>query len=321
MALLLTETDVRSLLDMRLAMELVETAFRRLADHTGISQPRRRVKLGEKGLMNYMAASDQAGGYAGLKIYTVAKGKARYIMPLFQVGTGDLMALIEADYLGQMRTGAATGVGTKFMARSDACVAGMIGTGLQARTHLEAICQARQFDEIRVFGLDPARREQFASEMSAKLSIRVTPVSSGEEAVRGADVVTTCTSSVTPVAEAKWFKRGVHINATGVNFAHKRELDADTVKLCDIVAVDSVEQTKIESGELIAAFGDDSAQWSRVSELADIVSGKVVGRTSPGQITLFKSNGIAIEDIGVAGRILEMAQKQGIGREVEMWKQ
>lgn len=138
MALLLTETDVCSLLDMPLAMDLVETSFQRLADTSATSQPRRRLKLGEKGILSYMAAADQAGGYAGLKIYTVTKGKIRLIVPLFKVETGDLMALIEADYLSQMRTGAATGVATKFMARDDARIAGFIGTGRQARTQLEA---------------------------------------------------------------------------------------------------------------------------------------------------------------------------------------
>ena len=321
MALLLTENDVRGLLDMPLAMELVETSFRRLADRSGISQPRRRVKLGEKGLMHYMAAADQADGYAGLKIYTVANRKARFIVPLFKVETGDLVALIEADYLGQMRTGAATGVGTKFMAGSDARIAGLIGTGLQARTQLEAMCQARKFEEIRVFGRDQARREAFALAMAAKVRLPVVPVSSAEDAVRGADVVTTCTNSVNPVAQADWFEAGVHINAAGVNFAHKRELDAETVDRCDVIAADSVEQAKIESGELIAAFGDDASEWARVIELAEVVSGKIPGRTAPDQMTLFKSNGIAIEDVVVAGKVFEMAQKRRIGREVEIWKE
>jgi alanine dehydrogenase len=321
MALLLTENDVRELLDMPLAMELVETSFRRLADRSATSQPRRRVKLGEKGLMHYMAAADQSGGYAGLKIYTVANRKVRFIVPLFKVETGDLLALIEADYLGQTRTGAATGVATKFMARGDARIAALIGTGLQARTQLEAMCQARKFEAIRVFGRDQARREAFALAMAAKVRSPVVPVSSAEDAVRGADVVTTCTNSVNPVVEADWFAPGVHINAVGVNFAEKRELDAETVDRCDVIAADSVEDAKIESGELIAAFGDDAADWARVIELADIVAGKVPGRTSPDQITLFKSNGIAIEDIVVAGGVFEMAKKRGIGREVEIWKE
>lgn len=321
MALFLTETDVRSLLDMRLAMDLVETTFQRLADSSATSQPRRRVKLGERGFLSYMAAADQAGGYAGLKIYTVVKGKAQLIIPLFKVETGDLMALIEADHLSQMRTGAATGVATKFMACDDARIAGLIGTGRQARTQLEAMCLARKFEEIRVFGRDKARCEAFALEMSAKIGFSIMPVSSGEDAVRDADVVTTCTNSVTPVVKASWLDPGVHINAVGVNFAHKRELDAETVDRCDVIAVDSVEQAKIESGELIAAFTDVAAQWARVSELADIVAGKIRGRTSSDQITLFKSNGIAIEDVVVAGRVFEMAQERGIGHLVEIWKE
>jgi alanine dehydrogenase len=320
MPLLLTEADVKAILTMPLAMELVEESFRRLADGTGVSHPRRRLKLAEKGLMHYMAAADSQGGYVGLKIYTVSPSGLRFLVPLFSGHTGELLALIEANYLGQMRTGAATGVATKILARQDVRIAAMIGSGFQAQTQLEAMALARKLELVRVYSRDAERRESFAKEMTAKIGVRVAAVASAEEAVRGADIVTTITSSPRPVLMGKWLERGAHINAAGVNFAEKAEIDAEAVGRADLIAADSVEQSKIEAGDLIQAFGADLQRWNAVRELSDIVSGKVAGRTSPEQITLFKSNGIAIEDIVVGGRVYELARERGMGRDVPMFQ-
>jgi alanine dehydrogenase len=320
MSLLLTEADVKAILTMPLAMELVEESFRRLADGTAVSRPRQRLRLAEKGLMHYMAASDSAGGYLGLKIYTVSPSGARFLVPLFSGHSGELLALIEANYLGQMRTGAASGVATRVLARADARVAAMIGTGLQARTQLEAVALARKLEVVRAYGKNAERREIFARDMTARIGVPVTPVPTAEEAVRGADILITCTTSTTPVVDGHWLERGVHINAAGVNFANKREIDSETVRRADVIAADSVEQSKIEAGDLILAFGDELQRWNSVRELSDIISGKVAGRTSPEQITLFKSNGIAIEDIVVGGRVYELARERGMGREVPMFQ-
>jgi alanine dehydrogenase len=322
MPLLLTEADVKSILTMPLALELVETSFRRLADGSGVSHSRRRLHVPGKTLLNYMAASDAAGGYLGLKIYSISRGAARFVVPLFLAESGEMVALIEADYLGQMRTGAASGVATRVMARDDARTVGIIGTGLQARTQLEAVvvALARKIERVRAFGRDRQRRETFAEDMAERLGLPVTPVSSAEEAVRGADVLITSTTSKTPVVDGRWLERGAHINAIGVNYAEKSEIDAEAVRRCDVIAADSVEQSKVEAGDLIQAFGDDASRWATVRELSAIVAGKVPGRTSRDQITLFKSNGIAIEDIVVGGRVYELARERGLGREIPMWQ-
>jgi len=320
MPLLLTEEDVRALLTMPLALEAVETSFRRLGDGAALCHSRRRLLIPGKTILNYMAASDAAGGYLGLKIYSIARGVARFVVPLFRAETGEMVALIEADYLGQMRTGAASGVAAKVMARENARIAGIVGTGLQARTQLEAVAHARKLERIRAFGRDVQRRERFAKEMTERLGVPVTSAASAEEAVRGADIVITSTTSKTPVVEGRWIEPGMHISAIGSNFAEKREIDTEAVQRCDVIAADSVEQSKIESGDLIQAFAGDEAQWATVREFADIAAGKVPGRTSRDQVTLFKSNGIAIEDIVVAGRIYELAQQRGVGREIPMWR-
>ena len=240
------------------------------------------------------------------------------MIPLFRTETAELAALIEADYFGQVRTGAATGVATRYMARENARTVGIIGTGKQAKTQLEAVANVRKLESIRAFGRDAARRERFAAEMSERLRLPVHPVQSAEEAVRGVDILVTMTSSMKPVFDGHWLQPGMHINATGSNFAQKAELDAEAVRRCDFIAADSVEQSRMEAGDLIQAFGDDTAQWGRVRELADVVSGKIHGRTSADEITLFKSNGIASEDVTVAGRLYELARESGVGREVPM---
>jgi alanine dehydrogenase len=319
MALLLTEADVRAILTLPMAMELTEESFQRLASGAGVSHPRRRLKLAEKGLMHYMAAADSQGGYVGLKIYTVSPSGLRFLVPLFSGHTGELLALIEANGLGQARTGAATGVATKFLAREDARIAAMIGSGFQAQTQLEAMALARKLDLVRVYSRDAARREKFAKDMTAKIGVRVAAVESAEEAVRGADIVTTMTSSPKPVLLGKWLERGTHINAAGVNFAEKAEIDAETVERADLIAADSVEQSKLEAGDLIQAFAGDAKRWDEVRELSGIISGKTPGRTNRDQITLFKSNGIAIEDIVVAGRVYELARERKMGKEIPMF--
>lgn len=319
MALLLTEADVKAILTMDLALDAVETSFRRLADASAIMHQRQRLHSPGKSYLHYMAAADSTGGYMGLKIYTSARDGLRFLIPLFQVQSGNLVALIEADHLGQVRTGAASGVATRLMSRPDARVVGIIGTGLQARTQLEAISRVRKVAEIRAFGRDEKRRAEFAAMMTERLKIPVKAAVSAEETVRDADIVITSTTATNPVLEGRWLKPGMHINAIGANFPQKRELDAEAVNRCDVIAADSREQSKSEAGDLIHVFGEDPSRWNTVHDLAAIVVGKIPGRSSAEQITLFKSNGVAIEDIVVGGRIYELARERGIGKEIPMW--
>ena len=319
MAILLREADVRAVLTMSLALEAVEEGLRRLAQGNAILHSRQRLHLPGIGFLHYMAAGDLTTGYAGLKIYTSARGALRFLVPLVRPQTGELVALLEADYLGQVRTGAASGIATRYMARADARTVGIVGTGLQARTQLEAMVAVRRIEQVRAFGRDPGRRAQFAREMAERLGVPVEPVSSVEDAVRTADIVITATDASKPVVEGRWLGPGVHINAIGANFPQKRELDDEAVRRADVIAVDSRHQSKLEAGDLILSFGEREDRWASVRELADIVSGGMPGRSDDRQITLFKSNGIAIEDIVVAGRVVELAKERGLGERVQVW--
>jgi alanine dehydrogenase len=320
MALLLSEADVKQILTMPMALAAVEDSFRRLADGSALLHSRQRLHIPGKSYLHYMAAADATSGYMGMKIYTSASVGLRFVVPLFEVNSGELLALIEADYLGQIRTGAASGVATKLLARVDAAKIGIIGTGSQSRTQLEALSLVRTITEVRAYSRKPEHRELFAKGMSAQLGFPVVAVASAQEAVRGADIAVTSTTSTDPVLDGSWLAPGMHINAIGANFPQKHELDGEAIRRCDIIVTDSREQSKLESGDLIQMYGDDKRRWASVGELADIVAGKTPGRSNPQQITLFKSNGIAIEDIVVAGKIYELARERGLGRQVPLWE-
>jgi len=320
MTVLLTEADVRSLLTMPIALDVVEESLRQQGNGELVLHPRRRVKLPDNALLHYMAAGDPVHGYLGMKLYTVVRGVARFVVPLFRSTTGELAALIEADALGQIRTGAASGVATKYLANANASTAGMIGTGYQARTQLEAVAAARPLKRVRAFGRDPERRRKFCQEMSERLGVTVEPANSGEDAVRDAEIVITATSATKIVLEGAWLAPGMHMNAMGANWPQKRELDPAAVGRADKIVVDSIEQSKMEAGDLIQAFGEDNSRWDAVQELSQIVARKTEGRRSAGEITLFKSNGIATWDLAAAVRVYEMAVARGMGKPVPIWQ-
>ncbi|MGB7081275.1 MAG: hypothetical protein WBD54_06520, partial [Candidatus Acidiferrales bacterium] len=164
------------------------------------------------------------------------------------------------------------------------------------------------------------RRESFAREMTAKLRVPVEAVASAEAAVRDAEILVTVTTAVTPVAESRWVRPGTHINAVGANFPQKRELDSETVMRAGAIFVDSCEQAKMEAGDLIQSFQETQSRWDGVKELAQLVAGRTAGRTSPDQITLFKSSGIAIEDIVTAGKVYELALERKLGKQASFWE-
>jgi alanine dehydrogenase len=319
MALYLSEADVREILTMEIALKAVEDSFLRLADGSAVMHSRQRLNPAAHSYLHYMAAADSRDRYMGLKIYTSSPQGLRFLVPLFHTESGDLLALIEADYLGQMRTGAASGFATKLMARADARTLGIIGTGLQARTQLEAIARVRKIERVYAFGRNAERRAKFAQVMTERLKIPVAGVDSPEGAVRTADILVTSTNATKPVVEGRWLRSGMHINAIGANFPQKRELDSVAVFRAGIIAADSREQSKLEAGDLIQAFAGDESKWSQVIELAEIAAGRAAGRTSAEEITIFKSNGVAIEDIVTAGRIYEIAVEKKRGINLPFW--
>ncbi len=207
MTLHISEAEVRAVLTMPLAVEAVEESSRKQATGEVIVHPRRRFELPGGGFFHYMAAADFSSGFVAMKQYTYVRAKLRFLVPLYEMATGDLVAMIEADYMGQLRTGAASGVATKYLARKNSRTAAIIGTGGQAKTQLEAVATVRKLESARAYGRDAAKLENFCKEMSERLGILVHPCSSAAEAVRGADIVSTATTAAQPVvsgADLSW---------------------------------------------------------------------------------------------------------------------
>ena len=255
----------------------------------------------------------------GLKVYTSFRTGTRFMVLLFSAETGDLLAIVQADHLGRMRTGAASGVGAKYLAKEEAKVVGMIGSGGQAVTQLEAVCAVRNIVTAKVYSRRPEPLAEFCDRMSKKLGIDVSPASSPEDAVTGADVVVTITNSRDPVVNGEWVGEGAHINAAGSNSLIRKEIDGEAVRKCGLITVDSREQAQLECGDLLVPAERGVVKWETLIELGDVVSGRVTGRTSKTQITLFESQGLAIQDIATAMRIYELARKQNLGQEIDIF--
>lgn len=318
--LYLREGEVERLLSMEVALEAVEDAFRAQAAGRLANHPRRRLHPDRNVYFHYMAAADAGSGYFGMKLYASAPAGVRFLVPLYRADTGALVALLEADFLGRMRTGAASGVATKYMARADARRVGLLGSGHQAPTQLEAISRVRRLERVRVYSPNPDHRRAFAESMSAKLGLPVEPVETGERAIHEADIVVVCTNAKQPALQGGWLAPGAHINAVGANFPQKRELDDAAVARAHRIVVDSLEQSREEAGDLIAPFAARPERWQQVRELGEVVAGRFPGRGGPEEITLFKSNGVALEDVAAAVRVYERARADGVGRMIRMWE-
>ncbi len=313
MALLLREDDVRTLLPMSDAIAITRDALRSTRPDND-NLPRRRLRLRD-GVLNVMAASVPHLGAAGLKAYAAAGGSLSFVALLWDVETGRLQAILEADGLGRLRTGAATGVATDLLAIPRASTLGLIGSGRQAETQLEAVAAIRPLRSIRVFSRGPESRNDFARRMSSRLGIDVVPVETAEEAVRGMEIVVTVTTAREPVIQGAWLEEGAHVNAAGSNRADRREVDTDTVTRASVVAVDSITQAHQEAGDLIQPVHRGVLEWDRVLELGTLLRGEESGREDEQQLTLYKSLGIAVEDVAAARFVYQRAVEQGVGEE------
>jgi ornithine cyclodeaminase/alanine dehydrogenase-like protein (mu-crystallin family) len=324
--LVLREDDVRAVLTTPDTIAVLEAAFRHQGEDQTRIQPRRRVVLPDgRGVLHTMSAfvpgepgrpETDGPGLLGLKTYATFKEGVRFAVLLFSAADGAPLALVEADWLGQMRTGAASGLASKYLARGDVKTLGVIGTGLQARTQVIAVTAVRAFDRILVYSREEARRNAFAEEMAGATGVDASPVAEAEAAVREADVVITMTTARDPVLRGAWLQPGAHVNAAGANWASRREVDDETVERSAVVAVDDLDQARLEAGDLILPASVGRFNWERAVELGAIIAGTAPGRSSAEAITLFKSVGVALEDVATAGLVYARARERGLGSEL-----
>jgi alanine dehydrogenase len=317
--LLLSENDVRQLLTMDLALEAVEAGLRKMALDDAQNVPRARVQT-DHAMLHSMSAAIKGFGVMGAKVYaTSRRNGAHFLFALFDGKTAALLCLMQADYLGQVRTGAASGVATQYLARPDATEVGLFGSGKQARTQIQAVCKVRRVRQVHVYSPNEERRKQFARDMSEVCQTEVIPVARPEMAAEKKDVVITATTSREPVLNGLWLAEGTHVNAIGSNFLGKAEVDAVTIRRAAAVVVDSKDQARLEAGDFQQALEDGTLHWSHVRELGQVIIGRFAARKHPQDITLFKSLGIAVEDVAVAARVHAKARAEGVGTIVNDW--
>ena len=311
-AIYITEADVQRLVTVKDAIATLEELFATWGQPSTANIPRRRARL-PGGALNLMGASYGAKNVYGLKAYAAMKGGQFHTL-LYSSVDGKLKAMIEADLFGQLRTGAASGLATKLMANPDARTLGMIGVGRQSRTQAVAVCAVRPIKRVNVFARTPESRESYARSLEKELGTEVRPATSAEACVAEADVVVTITKSAEPVCRAGWLAKGVHVNAAGANSGDRRELDGETVLRATVKVTDHVEQARMEAGEFRDLVAAEKLDWSDVRELGEVVTGKIKGRTSPSDLTLFKSLGIALEDVAFGELVYQRALAAGVGK-------
>ncbi len=317
MALFLNEQEVVKLLPMDECIEALDRAFGHAGAGKVDNKPRSRIRM-PGGFFHFMAAADAGQGVFGYKAYPSFAGPngSKMIVMLYDYSSGELVACLEAGRMGQIRTGAASGLATRCMAREDASTVAVIGSGFQARTQLEAVCNVRSIREARVYSRRQDRREAFATRSSEQLGVEVRPVDSAQECVEGADIVITITSAREPVVMGEWLANGAHVNAAGGNHWMRREVDEATVLRSEMIVVDDLEQARIECGDLMWLEARGTFRWDMVHELRNVVEGRVPGRLTQDGITLFESMGVALEDIAAAELVYRKAREQGIGQEL-----
>jgi ornithine cyclodeaminase/alanine dehydrogenase-like protein (mu-crystallin family) len=317
MALLLRERDVYSLLEMPGNIMVLEQAFGVLAQGNAVNRARTRITQ-ENGVMHLLAAGVPTMGVIGFKTYTVFRSGMRSLVMLYSSQDGHLLSLIEADWLGGMRTGAASGLATKYLARPDAPVVGLIGSGKQALMQVLGICAVRQVSTVFVYSRRLVECEMFCSDLMHRLSIEVVPVASPRQAIEKADIVITATTSPEPVLPGDWLKSGCHINAIGSNWANRRELDVATLQRSSVIVTDSQEQAHAEAGDFIIPANEGLFDWSRVADLSEVVAGHGPKRELSSDITLYKGVGIALEDVATAAHVYTLARERGVGEEMNL---
>ena len=309
MPLYLTETEVGELLTPADALDAVESCFHRLAAGEIENVPRQRTRF-EEGFLAVMWAVDRELGLAGLKSYAAGHERVSFVVVLFDTETASLAAVIEADKLGQLRTGAASGVAAKHLAREGATSLGVIGCGWQARTQVACIREAvPSIERVVAFCRSADRLAEFCAEVGAE---------AGESHRDPAeqDVVVTVTTSRDPVLRGEWLRPGALVCAVGANDPRRRELDNAVLERAAFVCCDSLEQAKRESGDLIEPVEAGVLDWLEVYELHEVVAGELPGRQQPDDIVVFKSNGLAAWDVAVAAAVFGRSLDRALGREL-----
>lgn len=316
MALFLRDEDVQRSVSMEEMLVAIESMQRQFGHGEATNLARRKI-IASGGMLSVMGGGLFHEGVFGVKTYTVVQGKYSFQVSLYDASTGVLLCYTQANRLGQLRTGATTGIAVKYLANADSATIGIIGTGYQAPTQLEAISKVRNIRQVRAYSRTSEHREAFAREMTESLGVEVTPVSSGQEAAAGADIIVCIAAAMEAVLEGNWLAPGATVIGAGPTTWRAREVDDATISRADKIFVDSAEQAPAEVGDLAGAVDRGLLQWSQVQELRHAVAGVVSGRDGHDQLIYAKLMGTGVADVAAAKLAYDRAKAQGLGMEME----
>ena len=316
MTLFLKDEDVAQCVTMDAMLEAIESMQREYGSGQAHNMTRRKI-IAESGMLSVMGGGLFHQGLLGVKTYTVVKGSYSFQVSLYDADTGKLICYTQANRLGQLRTGATTGVAVKHLANPGDATVGIIGTGGQAPTQLEAVSKVRGIKKIKAFSRTQERREEFARRMTDTMGVEVAAAATNEEAVRDCDVVVCIATTMDPVVEGAWLKDGCTVIGAGPTTWRAREVDEATITRAGKLIVDSTEQAGIEAGDLCNAVDKGLIQWSKVHELRHVVSGAVTGRDSKDQVIYAKIMGTGVADVAAAKLAYDSAKAKGLGMEMD----
>ena len=341
MVLVLKNEQIEGLVPMAEEIEVIEQAFRELGEGAAMNSPRARLRVPWKEEGGQYYFNNIMGLVPGMKSMALridssfskevqVAGAKRRIYPgdyiglvfLFDMDTCELLAIMDDHVISTMRVGATSGVATKYLARKDASVMGLLGSGEQARTQLTAALAVRPLKKVKIFSPTRENREKFAREMSAERKTEIVPVASAEEAIRGSDIVTAATNTVEPVVAGRWLEEGAHVNSIvgGDGYLPRRELDDEAIKRAGLIVVGYKAQIFLDrQAEFAERLERGMVKPDDLHELGDLLTGKCRGRKDEKEITLFKNNtGMGIQFAATERKVYEKAREKGIGAELPL---
>ena len=316
MTLFLKDEDVHQCVSMDDMLEAIESMQRHYGRGEAYNLTRRKI-IGSGGMLGVMGGGMFHQGLLGVKTFTVAKESYSFQVSLYEADTGKLLSYIQANRLGQLRTGATTGVAVKYLANQKPATVGIIGTGGQAPTQLEAVCKVRDVEKVKVYSRNPDRREAFARSAAESLRIEVKPTATSQEAVQDSDIVICIAANTSPVVEGVWLGPGTTVIGAGPTSWREQEVDDVTFQRAGKIFVDSTEQATLEAGDMASAVDRGLLQWSQILELRYAVAGMVQGRDDEDQIVYAKLMGTGVADVAAAKLAYDRARAMGLGLEMD----
>ncbi len=316
MTLFLRDEDVTQSVTMDAMLVSIENMQMRYGLGEAYNLGRRKI-IADSEMLSVMGGGLFYEGVLGVKTYTVVRGSYSFQVSLYDAATGKLLCYLQANRLGQLRTGATTGVAVKHLSIGGALKVGIIGTGGQAPTQLQAVASVRELSEVKAFSRNPECRTEFAARMADTMRVPVKPTDTNEEAVRDCDIVIGIAATMEPVIQGDWLKPGVTIIGAGPTTWRASEVDENTLARADKLFVDSLDQAPIEAGDIAAAVDKGLLNWSRLSELRHAVCGAISGRDNDSQIVYAKLMGTGVADVAAAKLAYDSAREQGLGTEMD----